>query len=166
MINIFSRRIVMIRKATKTDTDKIMHIWLEASKKAHGFVAADFWEDKFAEVRDVYLPLAETFVFEDKHKVKGFVSVLSDSFIGALFVENGFQRQNIGSKLLAYVRQKRPSLTLSVHAKNQPAINFYQKNGFKIIAQRKDNKTNEDELIMSWAVGCKSGFIKKNHGES
>lgn len=156
----------MIRKATKTDTDKIMRIWLETSKKAHDFVPADFWEKKFSEVRDVYLPLAETFVFEDRHKVKGFVSVLSDSFIGALFVDNAFQRQSIGSKLLAYVRQKRPSLTLSVYAKNQPAINFYQKNGFKIIAERKDDQTNENELIMSWAVGCKSGFTKKNHGES
>lgn len=156
----------MIRKATKTDTGRIMQIWLETSKKAHAFAAADFWDKKFAEVRDVYLPQAETFVFEDKHKVKGFVSVLSESFIGALFVDNSFQRQNIGTKLLAYVRQKRSSLTLRVYAKNKNAVNFYQKNGFKIIAQRKDDQTNEEELIMSWTIGCKSSFAKKHKGES
>lgn len=138
----------------------------ERKQKAHDFVAADFWDKKFNEVRDVYLPQAETFVFEDKHKIKGFVSVLADSFIGALFVDNNFQRQNTGTKLLNYVRQKRPFLTLSVYAKNINAVNFYQKNGFKIVAERKDSQTNENELIMSWAMGCKSGFMKKDKGES
>lgn len=151
----------MIRKASPQDIEKIMQIWLTASIKAHHFISEDFWEKRFSEVRDVYLPQAETYVFEDKHQIKGFISILLDNFIGALFVENRCQRRNIGSKLLEYVRQNRANLTLKVYAQNQSALRFYQKNDFKIITEKKDEQTGENELIMSWAKGCKNGYAKK-----
>lgn len=156
----------MIRKASKQDTDKIMQIWLQASLKAHQFIAEDYWKNKALEVREVYLPQAETFVYEDKRQIKGFVSVILDNFIGALFVDVSFQRKNIGSKLLDYVRQNRPNLTLRVYAKNLAALNFYQKNDFKILVEKLDEHTSEKELIMSWAKGCKSGYAKKNKEDS
>lgn len=156
----------MIRKATAQDIEKIMQIWLKASIKAHDFIAADYWQQKAREVREVYLPQAETFVYEDKHQLKGFISVILDNFIGALFVDTTCQRHNIGSKLLDYVRQNRPNLTLKVYAKNKSALNFYQKNDFKILVEKTDEKTGENELVMSWAKGCKSGFQKKRPSDS
>lgn len=151
----------MIRKATNGDIEKIMKIWLDASIKAHHFIEADFWKRRRDEVQNVYLPQSETYVYEDKHQLKGFISVILDNFIGALFVDNACQKKNIGSKLLDYVRQNRSSLTLKVYAKNQPALKFYQKHDFKIITERKDERTGEDELIMSWGKGCKNGYAKK-----
>lgn len=156
----------MIRKATQQDIEKVMQIWLKASLQAHDFIAADFWQQRLAEVRDVYLPQAETFVYEDKHKIKGFISVILDNFIGALFVDTAYQRRSIGSKLLDYVRQNRPNLTLKVYARNKAALNFYQKNDFKILVEKKDEMTGEDELVMSWAKGCKSGLINRRQGDS
>lgn len=156
----------MIRKATQQDIEKVMQIWLKASLQAHDFIAADFWQQRLAEVRDVYLPQSETFVYEDKHKIKGFISVILDNFIGALFVDTAYQRRSIGSKLLDYVRQNRPNLTLKVYARNKAALNFYQKNDFKILVEKKDEMTGEDELVMSWAKGCKSGLINRRQGDS
>lgn len=156
----------MIRKATQQDIEKVMQIWLKASLQAHDFIAADFWRQRLPEVRDVYLPQAETFVYEDKHQIKGFISVILDNFIGALFVDTAYQRRSIGSKLLDYVRQNRPNLTLKVYARNKAALNFYQKNDFKILVEKKDDATGENELIMSWAKGCKSGFQKRCQGDS
>lgn len=156
----------MIRKATQQDIEKVMQIWLKASLQAHDFIAADFWRQRLPEVRDVYLPQAETFVYEDKHQIKGFISVILDNFIGALFVDTAYQHRSIGSKLLDYVRQNRPNLTLKVYARNKAALNFYQKNDFKILVEKKDDATGENELIMSWAKGCKSGFQKRCQGDS
>lgn len=156
----------MIRKATASDINKIMQIWLEASTKAHDFIGKCYWEQKLAEVRDVYLPQAETFIYEDKHQIKGFVSVILDNFIGALFVDVNHQNKGVGGKLLNYVRQSRPNLTLRVYAENKNAIKFYQKQAFKIVAQKKDDATGQDELILSWALGCKSGHFPRVQGDS
>lgn len=146
----------MIRKATSQDTDKIMQIWLASSIKAHHFINEDFWKGRISEVRDVYLPQAETFIFEDKRQVKGFISVILDNFIGALFIDTDFQHQGIGGKLLDYVRQNRANLTLKIYAQNLPALRFYQKNDFKIVAEKKDEHSGADELILSWAKGSKN----------
>lgn len=156
----------MIRKATAQDIEKIMQIWLSAGCKAHHFISEDYWKSRLNEVRNVYLPQAETYVFEDKHQVKGFISVILDNFIGALFVDNAYQKKNIGTKLLEYVRQNRSSLTLKVYAKNMSALRFYQKKDFKIITEKKDEQTGEDELIMSWGKGCKNGYAKKSPQDS
>lgn len=143
-----------------------MKIWLSSSIKAHNFIAPEYWQQRAPEIRDVYLPQAETYVYEDKHQVKGFISIVLDNIVGALFVDNAYQRQNIGSKLLEYARQNRSSLTLRVYALNQAALRFYQKNDFKILVEKIDEQTSQKELVMSWAKGCKSGYTKKVQGDS
>ena len=151
----------MIRKATAKDIDKIMQIWLEANTKAHAFIAPVYWQKHYDEVKNNYLPQAETFVYEDKHQLKGFISILLDNFVGALFVDTRYQRQNIGTKLLDYARKQKSSLNLKVYALNQPAIRFYQKNDFKILAEKYDEAAQSKELIMGWMKGCQTPFLNK-----
>lgn len=146
----------MIRKATSSDIKKIMQIWLDTNIKAHNFIDSSFWQKHFDDVRDVYLAQAETFVYEDKHQIKGFISVVLDNFIGALFVEENNQNKGIGSKLLDYVRQNKHSLTLKVYSQNKKALNFYQKNDFKIVAEKQNSENGMPELILGWAKGCKN----------
>ena len=152
----------MIRKATSADIDKIMQIWLEANTKAHAFIDSAYWQKHYDEVKNNYLPQAETFVYEDKHQLKGFISILLDNFVGALFVDTRYQRQNIGTKLLDYARKQKSSLNLKVYALNQPAIKFYQKNDFKILAEKFDEAAQSKELIMGWMKGCKTPFSNKS----
>ena len=151
----------MIRKATAFDIDKIMQLWLETNTKAHDFIAPSYWQKHFDEVKNHYLPQAETFVYEDKHQLKGFISILLDIFVGALFVDPRYQRRNIGTKLLAYARKQKSSLNLKVYAQNLPAIKFYQKNDFKILAEKYDEAVQSKELIMGWMKGAKNPFTNK-----
>lgn len=156
----------MIRKAGNEDYEKLASLWLEVSLKAHDFIAKDYWEKMVKEVRNYYLPNTDTFIFEDKHQIKGFISILENNHIGGLFVATEFQKQKIGTKLLNYLKKRRPNLTLKVFTKNKKALRFYQKNDFKIIVQQTDVSTGEDELVMSWALGCISGFQKRYQGDS
>lgn len=156
----------MIRKYTPDDVEKMLAIWLNGSIQSHGFVSNDYWYNMMPIVKKYYLPNTESFVFEDKRQIKGFISIIDDKYIGALFVDPKFQKQRIGSKLVNYVKKLYPELSLKVFTKNVDALRFYQKNGFKIIAEQTDESTGEDELLMSWSMECKSGFAKKHPSDS
>ncbi len=156
----------MIRKATNKDTAKILDVWLDASKQAHNFIEESYWQEMAVSVQNYYLPYAKTLVFEDKHKIKGFISIIDDKHIGALFVAPKWQGKKIGQKLLKTAKRYYPMLSLNVFTKNTKAIKFYMQNDFKIIAEHLDQSTKEQELKMCWGMGCKSGFRKKRQGDS
>ena len=156
----------MIRSFHSEDTDKLVALWLETSVSAHPFISEEYWRKNVGFVRTVCLPQAQTYVFEDKHQLKGFISVLDKGHVGALFVGEKYQGQKIGGKLMNFVKKRFSHLTLNVYVKNIRAVSFYQKCGFKIISEQTDTSTEEIELVMSWALGCKSGFQKRFQGDS
>lgn len=156
----------MIRKSKQQDYEKLTKLWLEASLKAHDFIAADYWEQAADKIKTIYLPAAQTYVFEDKHQLKGFISLLDNNYIAALFVSRGHQKQRIGTKLLQYVRRRRPNMQLRVFVRNTNALRFYQKCGFKVVSEGTDTETQEKELLMAWAQGCFSGHVKIYKGDS
>lgn len=156
----------MIRNARPDEFLKIANLWLEASLTAHAFVSDSYWRKmKDSVIRD-YLPCSETFVFVDKRQIKGFISLVDKFHIGALFVAPKFQNKRIGRKLLQFVKKRRERLCLNVFVRNEKALRFYQKNDFKIIREQCEPSTAETELVMAWAMGCKSGFSKKYPGAS
>ena len=79
---------------------------------------------------------------------------------GKLAANDYAKAKEIGKKLLTYIRRHRSHLNLNVFTKNTNAIRFYQREDFKIVNEQKEESTGEKELQMSWAIGCKSGFIK------
>ena len=156
----------MIRKSCEADLEKLLDIWLRASIQAHNFVPEDYWQKMKPSVKKYYLPNADSYVYEDKHKIKGFISIIDDKHIGALFVSPEYQHQKIGSKLIKYVKQRYPELSLKVYTKNSGALRFYQRHGFKIIAEQQDDGTKEAELLMSWFLESKTGGKKRHPGDS
>lgn len=156
----------MIRKSQEADIEKLLDIWLRASVQSHNFVEEEYWQKMKPSVKKYYLPNADSFVFEDKHKIKGFISIIDDRHIGAIFVDPDYQNKKIGSKLINYVKKLYPELSLHVYIKNKDAIRFYQKHGFKIIAEQTDDGTKENELFMSWFLESKTGYKKKHPGDS
>ena len=156
----------MIRKFQEQDIDKMLALWLQASLQAHNFVVAEYWHNMMPIIKKYYLPNTDSFVFEDKHQIKGFVSIIDEKYIGALFVMPKFQNMKVGSKLLNYTKKLYPELSLKVFLKNETAVRFYKNNDFKIIGEQIDESTNEKELLMSWSLGCKSGYNKKHPGDS
>ena len=115
----------MIRKFKEEDTVKVMTIWTKGNFKAHPFIEKDYWLENFNKVKEEYLYKSETYVYIENDEIKGFISILGDEYIGALFVRNDCQREGIGKRLLNYVKEKNNKLTLNVYEKNVDATLFY-----------------------------------------
>lgn len=54
----------MIRNIENKDIDKIMDIWLRSTIKAHDFISKEYWENIYNIVKDEYIPMVETFIYE------------------------------------------------------------------------------------------------------
>ena len=96
----------MIRKLNEADIDKVMDIWMKSTIKAHDFISKEYWQNNYNTVKEVYIPMSETFVYKDAQGIKGFISVINNEFIGALFVDIDFQGNGIGKQLIDYAVSK------------------------------------------------------------
>ena len=140
----------MIRKFKEEDTTKVMAIWTKGNFEAHSFIDKDYWLLNYNKVKDEYLKKSETYVYTENNAIKGFISILNNEYIGALFIKNEYRRSGIGRKLINFVKNKYDKLTLNVYEKNINAILFYTKLGFMNQKIQIDDKTNEKEYVMEW----------------
>lgn len=140
----------MIRRFQENDIDEIMQIWRNGNLTAHNFINSKYWFDNYEKVRNEYLPKADTWIYLEGDIIKGFVSVLENNYIGALFVEKQFQRDGIGTILIKHCKNLYDKLSLKVYKKNERAISFYEEMGFKNVLGQVDKNTNELEYIMEW----------------
>jgi len=134
----------------KSDIDQVINIWLEASIKAHDFVNGEFWESKVTDMRDIYIPSAENYVYEKEGIIKGFIS-LHKSTLAAIFVSPDSQSTGIGKCLMAKAKDVRGHLNLTVYKENHKSIEFYRKCGFKIEKEQIDEHTGHPELVMTFS---------------
>ncbi|PKM19470.1 putative acetyltransferase [Rheinheimera pacifica] len=138
----------MIRKSESKDVDTILNIWLSASVKSHNFIEPDFWQSQVDNMRDVYLPASDVYVYEQNGKVTGFYA-LYDNTLAAIFVEPALQGQGIGGELLSHAKSQRDELKLTVYKANVQSCYFYQKHGFAVLGEQVDPHTGHTELLMS-----------------
>ncbi len=109
---------------------------------------------------------SKTFIFEDKHKIKGFISLSNNNHIIALAVNPLYQNQRIASKLLCYIRRNKTTLFLRIFSQNCKSLRFYQKHGFKMVSENFDETLNQSVLLLAWAQGCFAKHVKFRKGES
>ncbi|MGD9157736.1 MAG: N-acetyltransferase [Desulfobacteraceae bacterium] len=140
----------MIRKFKLSDMDRVISIWLEASIKAHDFVDSEFWKSKVKDMREIYIPSAETYVYENEEAIMGFVSLYNDT-LAAIFVSPISQRTGIGKQLMAKAKNVRNHLNLTVYKENHGSIEFYKSSGFKIEKEQIDVHTGNPELVMTFS---------------
>ena len=140
----------MIRGFETSDTEQVMAVWLDATKKGHFFVDDSYWEKTAVIVREQYIPVAETYVYEKEGKILGFVSILSEDTIGGLFVDVDKHRCGIGKALVDHVKEKFEFLSVSAFKKNLNARAFYEKQGFVFDYEQTDLNTNELECVYNW----------------
>lgn len=140
----------MIRILETKDIDKIMDIWLNSTIDGHKFIDEKYWIDNYDTVKNVYIPMSEVFVYEDNNDIKGFIGILNNEFIGALFVDKNSQGLGIGSKLINYAFNKYNKLNLAVYKDNENAVKFYINKGFKIINEQQNEDSGFIEYIMEY----------------
>ena len=138
----------MIRNLENQDIDKIMDIWLRSTIKAHDFIEIEYWHKNYNIVKDVYIPMAQTFIYEDEEGIKGFVSIINEEFVGALFVDTEFQSRGIGKSLIDYVKARYKTLNLAVYKENKRAVDFYINRGFRIIKEEINEDSWHSEYMM------------------
>lgn len=128
---------------------KIIDIWLAGSIEAHDFIEKSFWESKISDMRELYIPASETYIYEENKEVKAFIS-LNGETIAAIFVSPNCQGKGIGSQLIKKAKVVREKLNLTVYKNNKKAIEFYIKCGFKIVKEEIDQHTGHLELLMEF----------------
>lgn len=138
----------MIRKLKETDINKVAEIWLDTNIKAHDFIPEKYWKDNFNMVKDMF-PQSEIYIYENGKIIQGFIGIDND-YIAGIFVSSEAQSQGIGKVLLDFVKTKKEKLRLNVYQKNTRAIQFYQREGFKIQNENMDINSGEKEYVMTW----------------
>ena len=146
----YEHRPNMIRKFQQSDLDQVIKIWLEASIIAHDFVDSEFWESKVKDMREIYIPSAENYVYEKEGVIKGFISLYND-ILAAIFVSLSSQGTGIGKQLMDKAKDVRVHLNLTVYKENKRSIEFYKKCGFKIEREQIDQHTGHPELVMTFS---------------
>ncbi len=139
----------MIRDFKESDIEEVLDIWLTASIKAHYFINKGFWESKIDDMRYIYIPSSETYVYERDNQVLGFISLYEDT-ITALFVDPAEQGKGIGTELMNKCKTLRKNLNLTVFKNNIYSFIFYKKCGFNSIKEQPDEHSGHQEILMKF----------------
>lgn len=137
---------MIIREANEEDLDTLVELWYESSCDSHDFIDAAYWEENKSLMRNLYLPLSFNAVIGD---FTGFISMMG-SEINALFVSENQTHNGLGSALINWAKEQNDTLTLNVYAKNERAIQFYEKKGFTLTEASIDEAVGEKQYRMIW----------------
>ena len=138
----------MIRKMKPEDLQKVVELWLRVNIAHHRFIKREYWLNQAAAVEEA-MKDAEIYVYEENQKIIAFVGLI-DQYIAGIFVSNSMQSKGIGKALLGHIKASNQTLSLKVYQKNEAALRFYQREGFKIVSEGLDEDNNEKEFLMTW----------------
>lgn len=124
----------MIREYRQTDFENLIRVWKSSSRIATPFLSEEFLERETITIRDVYIPIAETWVIEDDGDFVGFLALIENE-VGAIFVDPAYQGKGYGKALMDHAKSLRPYLELDVFRDNPIGRTFYNKYGFKFVKE-------------------------------
>jgi len=141
----------MIRRSRSDDIEDIMLLWLRSTLAAHPFIAESYWYESAAMVRETFLPQAITWVScGDDGEIIGFISVLNQQFIGALFVKESVYGQGVAQELMQQAKAHFPLLLLEVYQQNHRAVAFYRKEAFLVVNDTLHPGTGLPTWVLRW----------------
>ena len=132
----------MIRKYDEKDLEALLDVWYQAALVAHSFLEEAFFEEERLNIRDVYMPVSDTWVYEDAGRVVGFIS-MSENEVGGIFVYPEWQGRGIGRALMDVAKGLHETLELEVFKENLKARGFYEQYGFVAYGERPFEKTGD-----------------------
>jgi putative acetyltransferase len=141
----------VIRKYEPADLEDVLSVWARASAVAHPFLSQEFLELERRNIPDVYLPKADTWVWEADGRVVGFIALLGNE-IGALFVDPEFHRSGIGWALVDRARALQGDLEVEVFERNLLGRAFYAKCGFEHMHQTLHDETGFEIMRLRLAA--------------
>ena len=142
--------IKLIENINNADLETVTEIWLTSNLDAHAFIDKSYWHKNYSVVKAA-LPNAKIYAYYHNDVIVGFLGMI-DNYIAGIFILKEFQSLGIGTQLLNEVKSGYSKLTLNVYQKNETAIRFYLKHGFKVQKEELDHETNDLELLMEWSA--------------
>jgi ribosomal protein S18 acetylase RimI-like enzyme len=137
---------LVLRRATAADAAEISHLYLESFRAALPDICLAHTDDQVRDwIREQLIPEEEVWaaVVAEPPLVVGFMA-LDGGQVDHLYVRTGWQRQGIGSRLLALARDRQPGgLELYTFQANAPARAFYERHGF-VVVDLNDGERNEE----------------------
>jgi putative acetyltransferase len=141
----------MIRKHEEKDLESILDVWYKASTLAHPFLDAAFVTKVKKDMREMYIPNSETWVYEVEGRVIGFIGMMGNE-IGGLFVLPNHHSQGVGTTLVNYILTKQRELEVEVFKKNKIGRAFYDRFGFKTIKEEMNEESQQIVLMMRYSL--------------
>ena len=135
----------MIREYEDKDLGQLLDAWYSASQVAHPFLDEDFFEQERKDIAALYLPNAETWVYELDGVVIGFIALIGNE-VGAIFVDSKFHGQGVGRALMDKARSIRDVLELDVFEDNLVGRRFYEKYGLSRVDEHVHEETGFVQL--------------------
>lgn len=120
---------ISIRPYSPADTDRLVAIWLEASRIGHPFLTEKDLTGQLGKIRDIYLPKAENHVLATDGITVGFIGLI-ENFIGGLFIAPSYHRNGFGRLLVEHAAALKGELEVEVYRDNREAVAFYERTGF------------------------------------
>lgn len=143
----------MIRKAETKDLSRIAEILVFTKRMKYRSI---FQNDEFSfnelqvvkvadEFKDPEL-LDKVWVYDDGI-VKGMIH-LEGKEIVELYVDYFFWKEGIGSKLVEFAKEKFDPKFVWTLEKNEDAVHFYEKHGFKLNGKRQPEEGTPEYIVM------------------
>ncbi|MCK9376800.1 MAG: GNAT family N-acetyltransferase [Syntrophobacterales bacterium] len=141
-----------IRPLRQDEIDQALSIINQAAQAYNGVIPADCWQEPYMpeeELRAEITAGVNFWVYESEGRpvgVMGRQDVLDVTLIRHAYVDPEFQRQGVGSRLLAHLLKEMPGPVLvGTWAAAWWAIRFYEEHGFKLVCQK-----DKDRLLTTY----------------
>ena len=143
--------IIMIRKATINDLVRIAEIQVFNYRLFFYpiFKSDEYYFDELQVptlMKEYETGIDSLYVYDDG-VIKGFIKI-EGTYIARLFVEPVLQNGSIGSRLLEYAVNEHDADYLWALQKNEKAIRFYKRHGFKATGEKKLEDGTTEYLIL------------------
>jgi putative acetyltransferase len=141
----------MIRKHKEGDLEAILDVWYQASTLAHPFLDSAFVEKVKKDMREMYIPNSETWVYEEGGKVIGFIGMMENE-IGGLFVLPAHHSRGVGTALVNFILAQHKELEVEVFKENKIGRAFYDRFGFETFKEEMNEESQQLVLRMSYCL--------------
>jgi ribosomal protein S18 acetylase RimI-like enzyme len=144
---------VEIRKAVASDVADVAELFIASQADAVPFLRElHSAEETRGFIANQVFPQCDVWVALDDEKIVGMMA-LNASHLEHLYLQPGFYRRGIGTRLLAQAKALSPEkLTLYAFQKNARARAFYEHHGFAPIeyGDGSGNEAGEPDILYEW----------------
>lgn len=141
-----------IRPAALSDMPEVARVFKASRRHSLSFLPVTHTEEEdIAYFTNVVFPGNDVVVGEEGGRILGFIA-FAEEWLNHLYLLPEAQGQGLGRKLLELAQSRYDHLQLWVFQRNEAAIRFYERNGFRKVkhTQGEENEEKEPDALLAW----------------